>query len=51
MQKYFCLASIISPSNNQVSKFLAMQAYAKPHYIALGLTEDDRVDKDFEEEE
>ena len=21
-----------------------MQAYAKPHYLALGLTEDDRVD-------
>ena len=28
-----------------------MQAYAKPHYIALGLTEDDRINKDFEEEE
>ena len=29
---------------SQVSKLLAMQAYAKPHYLALGLTEDERVD-------
>merc|ERR1719500_1073973 len=37
--------------DDQVSKFLAMQAYAKPHYIALGLTEDDRIDTDIEKEE
>ena len=30
--------------NCQVSKMLTMQAYAKPHYLALGLTEDRRVD-------
>ena len=35
----------------QVSKFLAMQAYAKPHYLTLGLTEDDRVNGDIEEED
>ena len=28
-----------------------MQAYAKPHYLALGLTEDDRVDRDIDEED
>ena len=28
-----------------------MHAYAKPHYIALGLTEDDRIDEDFKKEE
>ena len=27
-----------------MSKFLALQAYAKPHYLALGLTEDERED-------
>ena len=25
-----------------------MQAYAKPHYLTLGLTEDDRVNGDIE---
>ena len=28
-----------------------MQAYAKPHYLALGLTEDDRIIEDIEKEE
>ena len=28
-----------------------MQAYAKPHYLALGLTEDDRVIEDIDDEE
>ena len=28
-----------------------MQAYAKPHYISFGLTEDERIDKDSEKEE
>merc|ERR1719500_2165600 len=37
--------------DDQVSKFLAMQAYAKPHYIALGLTEDDLIDTDIEDPE
>ena len=35
---------------SKVSKLLAMQAYAKPHYLALGLTEDERVDNDIKDE-
>ena len=35
---------------SKVSKLLAMQAYAKPHYLALGLTEDKRVDNDIKDE-
>ena len=30
----------------KVSKFLALQAYAKPHYLALGLIVDEREDVD-----
>ena len=43
----------LSPNKpfSQVSKFLTMQAYAKPHYLALGLTEDDRAIEDIEKEE
>merc|ERR1711963_209447 len=31
--------------DNQVARFLAMEAYAKPHYIALAITEDKRIDE------
>jgi len=32
--------------DDQVGKFLAIQAFAKPHYISLGFIEDDRIEQE-----
>ena len=29
-----------------MGKFLAIQAFAKPHYLSLGFVEDDRIEDD-----